>query len=1083
AEAAGIPAGWKQRLEQGWGAMGEDRGQQRFCHGICSAMGGEAVYIGDSVKLYCDVRGGADLPLPINAKCNMKCVFCDRNWTREPALSAEKILADAPMSELSGLRAVLGGGEPTLHPQLPQILRGLREQGVRKIAIRSNGAWAAREAPVQILKKNGLSEVTLLFPSHDPEVFDRLTGKAGAYVAVIAGIKNLIAARVRISVRVPLIKPTLPTLHETLAAIVGLIPKARRIDLVHLDIDDPTLQVSIDEINAAFPDGSDIKIPGLPPVFLDAGTGVPLCWAEKMRIWKISPDDPTAKRHHPEPCSTCYLKNSCPGVMRGYAKVFGEGVVSPYRLDYDPERPRQPEPVAAKNKSGFESVKGVTYECAESPGGEATIASVRLRVGHKCNRRCDFCFIPHHEKAVQDYDVSASIRAAVEAGVRELVMTGGEPTLQPDLPDLIEQARDGGVRRIVLQTNAIRLADPVFCNSLVERGLTHVVISLHSHHDDVLESITALPKTMKRILQSIENLHNAGIQMSVTHVIGPKNYKDMPDFVRFMVERSYIRRFCFIYATPMAWPMAREDLIVRYSDTAPYLMEALDYCVKNGILVDGLSFKCGAPHCVVGGKPEYLVGAVKIPEKNRTKDWIEVPACKSCVLRDQCYGVRRLYTWMYGVDEFKPVLDPSYAVGASPSMPILTRAIPASRDALSRASSLIGRVGATLGYTETQLASLQQPEQELSLTLRGDDGVAVPALRIRYGDGDVLGGVELTSALDAASCRMTALLRHLRAAALGLDVGGAHGMIACEPGTPAEGLLREYVQGLQPTREHGVDYLTPHTSSVWSIIESVVTAHNVDRASLRVGLLRRSPTGPLAELRMTSVDSAVAATAGALLSRQDSTESRVTYAIWGFGRAGQRYAERMDRLAISGRLPMLVGCADSKSAWVLAHGLEHERVTAFKQRTGRIPAGTGSSDRPDDVLSAPADVLVLSGRGEALTVDNVAEVKARVVVDLTGAVRPEVERILRRHGVTFIPSIVATAGPMIVAELERRGELTDLVAVRSEITRQTQALLAKVLAASQQHDLTMTEAVVAVGLRALLPVARPASLGVSPPSK
>ena len=46
-------------------------------------------------------------------------------------------------SEELGDYAVLGGGEPMLHPKLPAILKGLRQQKVNKVAIRTNAAWAA----------------------------------------------------------------------------------------------------------------------------------------------------------------------------------------------------------------------------------------------------------------------------------------------------------------------------------------------------------------------------------------------------------------------------------------------------------------------------------------------------------------------------------------------------------------------------------------------------------------------------------------------------------------------------------------------------------------------------------------------------------------------------------------------------------------------------------------------------------------------------------------------------------------------------------------------------------------------------
>lgn len=1012
------------------------------------------------------------MPHPINAKCNFRCTFCDRNWSREEAAPVDHVLHAAPMSELGGMRAVLGGGEPTLHPKLPQILAGLRQQGARKVALRTNAAWASREGPVQFLKKQGMTEATVLFVSHEPEVFDRLTRKAGAYDAVMKGIANLAKHRLRVSLRVPLLRPTLASLPELLRRLPELVPTARRVDLVWLDIDDPELQITAEQLNATLPHGSDHDIPGLPPLFLDAGPGVALCMAETLARWTISPDDPTAARHHPAACGDCYLKPSCPGILRGVDKVFGstQQLVKPYHLDYDPERPRPAETGAS---GPFEAVKGVTYECPESEaGGELTLASVRLRVGHTCNRRCDFCFIPHHEKSVQDYDIRASIEAAVEKGVRELVMTGGEPTLVQELPDYIELARDGGVRRIILQTNAMRLADPDFCEELVSKGLTHVVISLHAHEDAVLQSITGLPNTMQRILRSIDNLHAAGIQMSVTHVIGPKNYRQLPDFVRFMSEQSHIRRYCFIFATPMAWPMAKKELVVRYSDAAPYMMEALDYCIDNGIIVDGLSFKCGAPHCVVGGEPKYLVGAVKIPEKNRTPDWIEVPACKVCVLRDQCYGVRRLYTWLYGVDEFQPVLDPAKRIDAPPAgSPAVRRALPLAgqRAAMDQARGLIEQVGQRIGLSSAQLAAVQRPSQVIPATLRGPDDASVAALRVRFGPEDAvqLGGLELCHTVDQQSCTTTALLRHLRLAAMELPVCGAHGQLAARDGETA-GLIKQYVQSLQGTKPAGTDHLTPHTSTPWAEVEAAVARHNADRPpeGQRVGLLRRTLTGPLAELRMTSLDSALAATAAAL-DKVTLPDTRVRYAVWGYGRAGQRYAALMDKLVVQGRRAMLVGLADSQSAQVLVHGLEHERATVFKQRNGRIPAGAGASDDPADVLRAPADVLLLSGRGPALTLDLLPALQARVVVDLTGAVSPDIERALLAQGVVFVPSLIATAGPLVMAELERTGALDDVAAARAAIHRHTARLFARASAAREQHGLSMTEAVVSMGLTAL----------------
>ena len=112
------------------------------------------------------------MPYAITNTCNFNCSFCDKQGVDPDSLSEETILRDAPLSELSGLRAILGGGEPTLHPRLPRLLEGLKKQKVRNISLRTNAAWASKEHLVLYLKKKGLTEVSVLFPTFDPVLFN-----------------------------------------------------------------------------------------------------------------------------------------------------------------------------------------------------------------------------------------------------------------------------------------------------------------------------------------------------------------------------------------------------------------------------------------------------------------------------------------------------------------------------------------------------------------------------------------------------------------------------------------------------------------------------------------------------------------------------------------------------------------------------------------------------------------------------------------------------------------------------------------------------------------------------------------------
>ena len=954
------------------------------------------------------------MPYPINNKCNFNCSFCDRQWVDPSTISDEDILRDAPISELSGLRAVLGGGEPTLHPKLPQILEGLKRQKVRKIAIRTNAAWASKANLIPILKKKGLSDAVVLFPTLDEQLFDQLVGKKEAYQAVIAGIRNLQEARIDITLRIPILKPTLNDLPALLDALPHVIGKIKRIDLVYLDMNKPELQVPLDAINKIFPFGSQHPNPNLPPIYLDPGSGIPMCWIEKMKQWNITPDCPTSEGKQTDICRTCFVKQGCSGIPKGHLETFGDAGFTPFRSPIVESYENKPHiEIKGSEDANLEKKQGLTYECLD--GEQTTLASMRLRVGHECNRRCEFCFIPHHEKSVQDYNIERSIESAVAMGVRELVMTGGEPTLQKDLPVYIQQANDLGVRRIILQTNGIRLANPEYCQKLVDAGLTTVIISLHSHLENVLSEITKVPKALDRILQGIANLHAAGVQISLTHVIGPKNYHLLPAYARFMVEKAKINRFCFIFATPMAWQMAKESIVVRYSDAAPYLMEAMDYCIEKGALVDGLAFKCGAPHCIVKGEPKYLVDAEIIPDNNRSEDWVRVPACKTCILKKQCYGVRRLYVWLYGVDEFRPILDSKKSVehwspreDLSPSKEgIFPHKITPKQYPRELLLEQLQHFARTQKIPTSAMNNFLNQYQQFPIKdLQDNSGFH---FEHNYPHSIPVNIGPISTEGSPAEAKQQALLRSLRSLAFNIPIRGAHGFL---PSPQFDAL--DYVSQLP--KEH-VSLITPHTR--FSPPE-IALPH--------VKTLRSNAFCSAHNASMTSVNS-VLSLAKIALEHLNLDQKDLRYSVWGYGRAGQFFARKFDLVSVSNRQsqlirPKLIGCADSKSSWIDPNGLDHERILSFKLRNGKLPSG--SQDTPDQVLWTPTDLLLLSGKGSPINMSNIDRLQTKILIDMTGSLGADIEDELQKRGILYIPSVIATSGPFLLSILELASKAPEL---------------------------------------------------------
>jgi cyclic pyranopterin phosphate synthase len=113
------------------------------------------------------------------------------------------------------------------------------------------------------------------------------------------------------------------------------------------------------------------------------------------------------------------------------------------------------------------------------------IESIRVSVTDKCNFRCTYCmpaegleWLPRSE-VLSFEEIERLVRLLAAMGVREVRLTGGEPLVRRDLPDLVRMlAAIPGVDDLSLTTNGIlltRLAGP-----LVEAGLQRLNVSLDS---------------------------------------------------------------------------------------------------------------------------------------------------------------------------------------------------------------------------------------------------------------------------------------------------------------------------------------------------------------------------------------------------------------------------------------------------------------------------------------------------------------------------------------------------------------------------------------------------------------------------
>jgi GTP 3',8-cyclase len=114
-----------------------------------------------------------------------------------------------------------------------------------------------------------------------------------------------------------------------------------------------------------------------------------------------------------------------------------------------------------------------------------SIEYLRISVTDRCNFRCQYCmpveglpWLPKQE-ILRYEEITEIVRQLAPLGLKRLRITGGEPTIRPDLVSLVRQLRGiEGIEDIALSTNGVKL--PQMARELASAGLDRVNISADS---------------------------------------------------------------------------------------------------------------------------------------------------------------------------------------------------------------------------------------------------------------------------------------------------------------------------------------------------------------------------------------------------------------------------------------------------------------------------------------------------------------------------------------------------------------------------------------------------------------------------
>jgi hypothetical protein len=392
------------------------------------------------------------------------------------------------------------------------------------------------------------------------------------------------------------------------------------------------------------------------PVSLEPATFLPPClWPRPARVASIyaltrgGAERPGYTRA--PACAACAVHDRCPGLP---TELASHPAVTLRPLDDD--RLRRRLTTIASPRAQIER-ELVTREVYRRPDGTTVPAHI-VRIGFRCNQACHFCFVSTHLPAPPVARIEAAIdELAALRGV--LVLSGGEPTLDPQLPAYVRRGKAHGACEVELQNNATRLHDATLCQALADAGVDVAFVSLHGATAAVSDDVTAAPGTFVRTLAGLDQLRATGIRTRINFVLCEQNHRELPAFVALVAERWPQAAITISFVGMSTDLVPRERwLVPRYRDVLPPLTQAMALARVHGLEIGGLHSMCGLPLCLVPADLRPFFALAELPPGGGDGEFVKPAPCAGCVLQTRCFGLRRGYAQMYGWDELRPVTTP-----------------------------------------------------------------------------------------------------------------------------------------------------------------------------------------------------------------------------------------------------------------------------------------------------------------------------------------------------------------------------------------------------------------------------------------
>lgn len=196
------------------------------------------------------------------------------------------------------------------------------------------------------------------------------------------------------------------------------------------------------------------------------------------------------------------------------------------------------------------------------------IKSMRISITDKCNFRCTYCMpaegLPWLKKAeILSYEeIERVARVAVSIGIEQIRLTGGEPLVRRDVPELVRMLHQiEGLRSLSITTNGVLLKHQA--RTLAEAGLTRINVSLDTLLREKFTQLTRRDQ-FDHVLEGLAELErHPAIHPIKINAVAMRGFseEEVLDFAHLARRKAYVMRWIEFMPLDADQAWRKEDIL------------------------------------------------------------------------------------------------------------------------------------------------------------------------------------------------------------------------------------------------------------------------------------------------------------------------------------------------------------------------------------------------------------------------------------------------------------------------------------------------------------------------------------------